>query len=202
MDQTETETRAFYLTTAELTPDVTPDGDPSHADSASGGAYLEILPDTRRSHDDKLVPGVNIQGESGKAAVLHYPIEFSTPGRYFVWVRAYSTNSEDNGIHVGLDGDWPETGARMQWCKGKNSWRWESRQRTKKQHCGVPGLIYLDIEEPGRHVVRFSMREDGFEFDQFLLTTDPEFARPGSALPASPTVPAEEEVVATATDCG
>ena len=30
--------------------------------------------------------------------------------------------------------------------------------------------IWLDIKEPGLHTIMFSMREDGFEFDKFLLT--------------------------------
>ena len=140
--------------------------------------YLKLLPDTRASHDDKLIKGENFSNEPGKLAILSYPIEFENPGRYYVWVSAYSQNSEDNGIHVGLDGEWPESGQRMQWCKGKNTWRWDSMQRTEKVHCGVPGQIYLDIKEPGTHTVQFSMREDGFAMDQFLLTTDANFQRP------------------------
>ncbi|GAK98027.1 hypothetical protein JCM19294_1649 [Nonlabens tegetincola] len=99
-------------------------------------------------------------------------MRFNNPGRYYVWVRAYSTGSEDNGIHVGLDGEWPEYGKRMQWCKGKNKWTWESKQRTKEEHCGVPHQIYLDIEKAGTHDIQFSMREDGFKFDKFILTKD------------------------------
>jgi hypothetical protein len=105
-------------------------------------------------------------------------VYFHTPGRYYVWVRAYSTGSEDNGLHVGLNGTWPASGQRLQWCEGKNSWRWESKQRTQKQHCGEPHKIYLDIEEPGVHVVSFSMREDGFEFDKWFATTDRGMERP------------------------
>jgi isocitrate dehydrogenase len=44
--QTSTDVRKFYLTHSTLTPDVKPDGDPNHVGGASGGAYLEILPDT------------------------------------------------------------------------------------------------------------------------------------------------------------
>lgn len=148
------------------------DPDPSHAATASGGAYLEALPDTRVTHDDKLIRGENFSNEAGKMAVIGYPIRFNTPGRYYVWVRAYSTGSEDNGIHVGLNGEWPASGRRMQWCKGKNAWTWESKQRTKEEHCGIPELIYLDIPSAGTHTVMFSMREDGFEFDAFVLSQD------------------------------
>ena len=54
--QTISDKRAFYLTTSKSAPDVTPDGDPPHVAGASGGAYLEVLPDTRRTHGDKLSP--------------------------------------------------------------------------------------------------------------------------------------------------
>lgn len=183
--QTASKPRAFYLTHSKLTPEVYPDGDPSHVAGASGGAYVEILPDTRRTHGDKLIRGTNFQPEAGKMAVLHYKVHVNTPGRYYVWVRAHSTGSEDNGLHVGIDGTWPESGQRLQWCQGKQKWRWESKQRTESQHCGEPYKIYLDIEKAGEHVIQFSMREDGFEFDKWLMTTDREFARPGDGGPAT-----------------
>lgn len=182
--QTLTEVRAFHLTHAEKTPDISPDGDPPHVAGASGGAYLEILPDTRRSHSDKLIPNTNFSPDAGRLAVLDYKVHIQTPGRYYVWVRAYSTNSEDNGLHVGLNGQWPEQGQRMQWCEGKNTWRWDSRQRTQAEHCGEPHKIYLDIDQPGEHTIHFSMREDGFEFDKWLMTTDRDFPRPDDQGPA------------------
>ena len=183
--QTETQVRQWYVTSAGQTPGVSPDGAGSHADSASGGAYVEVLPDTRRNHSDKLVSGQNFSNEPGKMAVLVYPVRFNTPGRYYVWVCAYSTGSEDNGLHVGINGDWPESGRRLQWCEGKNSWWWESKQRTDAEHCGEPYKIYLDIEQPGLHTIEFSMREDGFEFDKWLMTTDRELARPEGPGPAA-----------------
>ncbi len=183
--QTSADVRAFHLTHADLTPDVTPDGDPNHVAGASGGAYLEILPDTRRSHADKLIRNENFSPEAGKMAVLHYKVNVETPGRYYVWVRAHSTGPEDNGLHVGIDGTWPESGQRLQWCEGKNTWRWDSKQRTDKQHCGEPHKIFLDITEAGGHTIHFSMREDGFEFDKWLMTTDRDFPRPEDVGPAT-----------------
>ena len=179
------DTRAFYLTTSDEVPQFDPDGDPSHVGGASNGAYLEILPDSRRNHDEKLKPGINFSNEPGKAAVVSYQVNVTNPGRYYVWVRAYSTNGEDNGLHVGIDGTWPESGQRLQWCKGKNQWWWESKQRTKEVHCGVPYKIYLDIDQPGIHTIHFSMREDGFEFDKWLMTRDRDFQRPDDEGPVS-----------------
>lgn len=184
-EQTHRDRRAFYLVTSDSKPNIEPDGDPPHVAGASGGAYLEILPDTRRSHADKLIKQENFSPEPGKMAVLTYNVQISTAGRYYVWVRAYSTGSEDNGLHVGIDGDWPSSGQRLQWCEGKHTWRWESKQRTEKQHCGEPYKIFLDIDRPGLHKIHFSMREDGFEFDKWLMTTDRNFARPNDVGPSS-----------------
>lgn len=177
--------RRWHIVAQGESPGITPDGDPDHIEGASGGAYLEALPDTRRTHDDELISGENFSNEPGVLAVLHYRVHFTSPGRYYVWVRAYSTGSEDNGIHVGLNGEWPASGRRMQWCKGKNSWHWASAQRTKEQHCGEPGKIWIDVESTGIHDIQFSIREDGFEFDKFLLTKVRHVELPASALQLS-----------------
>ncbi len=162
--------RKWYVRSSKQELEVLPDPDSSHWQLASGGAYVEILPDTRTNHDEKLIRGENFINEPGKIGILHYDVVFKQTGRYYVWVRAYSTGSEDNGIHVGVDGEWPASGQRMQWCDGKHQWTWESKQRTQEVHCGEPRLIYLDINQPGHHTISFSMREDGFEFDQWMMS--------------------------------
>lgn len=147
----------------------------SHTSTASGSSYVKILPDTRVTHDDKLIHSENFSNVAGEMSILHYKVNIPKAGKYYVWARAYSSGSEDNGIHVGLNGDWPVSGQRMQWCEGKNKWTWESKQRTANVHCGEPYLIYLEIDKPGEHEITFSMREDGFEFDAFILATDKDY---------------------------
>ncbi len=164
--------RQWYRTSKNEQASAGRDEDGPHCYGASNNAYIEILPDTRVTHNDKLVLGENFSDEPGKLAVVHYKVKFKTPGKYYVWVRAFSTGSEDNGIHVGLNGEWPENGKRMQWCDGKHKWTWASKQRTKTQHCGVPKQIFLNITKKGVHDIQFSMREDGFEMDKFILTND------------------------------
>jgi len=168
--QTADSVRRWYVFTEKTTPSVLPDGDESHAASASGKAYVEILPDTRRTHSDSLMRGQNFSDKAGDVAVLTYKIWFADTGKYYVWVRAYSTGSEDNGLHVGIDNQWVESGKRLQWCNGKNAWTWESKQRTQKNHCGEPERIFLQVDKEGWHTIHFSMREDGFEFDKFVLS--------------------------------
>lgn len=177
--QTQTDKREWHVFSKGVWPKSEGDPDKPHCVNASKNAYLELLPDTRATHGDKLVAGENFSDKAGEAGILHYKIQIDNPGRYYVWVRAFSTGTEDNGIHVGIDGTWPESGKRMQWCEGKNSWHWESKQRTEANHCGEPYLIYLDIDKAGIHEITFSMREDGFEFDKFILTTNRDYVPEG-----------------------
>ncbi|MDH3650144.1 MAG: hypothetical protein OEQ53_10700 [Saprospiraceae bacterium] len=167
--QTLNQIRSWYIMDPYYETGMMHDPDSNHFASASGQAYLEILPDTRTNLDEELIAGENFSNEPGILAVLHYEVYFHTPGRYFVWVRAYSTGSEDNGIHVGLDGEWVESGQRMQWCEGKDQWTWASKQRIETVHCGVQQQIFLDIPSTGIHTISFSMREDGFEFDKWVM---------------------------------
>lgn len=172
--QSRTERRGWQLVTATQTPAVTPDGDPPHVAGASGGAYLELLPDTRRTHYEPIIVRESFSNLGGEMAVLSYRVRFTTPGRYYVWVRAYSTGGEDNGLHAGLDGTWPESGLRWQ-TTHKHAWAWDSRQRTDAVPRGEPHKLYLDVPAAGEHTVHFSMREDGFEFDRWIMTTDRAF---------------------------
>lgn len=177
--QTKSDERAWHVTSSKQAPDIAPDGDPAHPDGASGGAYIEVLPDTRRSAADKLINGENFMNKGGEMAVLSYPIQISTPGRYYVWVRAYSTNSEDNGLHFGLDGGWPESGARWQTVK-KDGWHWDCKQRTDDVPTGVPMQLWLDIDKAGDHELLMSMREDGSEVDQIILARLHDFLPAGT----------------------
>ena len=182
--QSLTEVRAWHLVSPDSRERPGPDPDPAHLVGASGGAYLEALPDTRATHGETLVSGENFSNEPGRIAILSYRVHFNTPGKYFVWVRTYSTGTEDNGIHVGLNGTWPESGQRWQ-TVAKDQWHWDCRQRTGDVHAGVPLRLFLEIPEAGEHTIQFSMREDGFEFDKWLMTTDRDFARPEDAGPAT-----------------
>jgi hypothetical protein len=180
--QTLTDKRSWHITSSERVPGLEPDADPAHVAGASSGAYLEILPDTRATHDDKLIDGDNFGKKPGVMAVAHYKVWIRTPGRYYVWVRSFSTGTEDNGVHVGLDGRWPESGQRWQTVQ-KQQWAWDCKQRTEQVHIGVPMQLFLDIGRAGEHEILFSMREDGFEMDKFVLARDKEF-RPEGQGPA------------------
>ncbi len=179
--QSKSDKRKWYvLNGSGSTP--TPDPDPDHSNGASDGGYLEILPDTRVTHGDPLINGENFSNTAGQLAIINYKVKFTTPGKYFVWVRAHSMGSEDNGVHVGIDGTWPASGQRMQWCAGKNQWTWESKQRTAANHCGEAQKIFINVPSAGVHTISFSMREDGFEMDKFVLSKT--YTKPSGNGPA------------------
>ncbi|MEW4924357.1 DUF5060 domain-containing protein [Algibacter sp. 2305UL17-15] len=148
----------------------------NQTNTASNNSYIEAYPDSRVTHQHDLIQGENFFPVPGMGGMVGYKVNIKKPGKYRVWVKAFSTGSEDNGLHVGLDGQWPESGQRIQLCEGKHKWTWTSAQRVPENHCGIPKTIYLDIEEAGAHIITFSMREDGFKFDTFILTSDLEYA--------------------------
>ncbi|MGB5942947.1 MAG: DUF5060 domain-containing protein [Leeuwenhoekiella sp.] len=162
--------RDWYIRSKESTDNLPTADSTDHTRTASNTAYIESLPDTRVTHDDDLIEGENFFPVAGVGGIVSYKVNVTNPGKYYIWGRAYSSGPEDNGIHVGIDGKWPEDGARMQWCDGKNEWTWSSAQRVPDNHCGTPKTIYLNIDKPGEHIISFSMREDGFELDKWIMT--------------------------------
>jgi hypothetical protein len=49
--------------------------------TASAKSYIAVLPDTRVTHDDKLIAGENFSNEPGKMAVVSYKVKFKNPGK-------------------------------------------------------------------------------------------------------------------------
>ncbi|WP_016956525.1 hypothetical protein [Catenovulum agarivorans] len=167
------------------------DSDLPHYDDASGGAYIELLPDTRANHHETLVRGENFAEFGGEVAVLSYPVLFETPGTYYIWARAFSTGSEDNGVHFGLNNQWPESSARLQLCDGKDLWTWSSARRVPDNHCGTPNTVSIEVPSAGVHNLMLSMREDGFELDKIILTQDKSFVPQGTAIQPTVSTPSE-----------
>ena len=61
----------------------------------------------------------------------------------------------------------------------EEKWAWDCKQRTEQVHIGVPMQLFLDIEKAGEHEIMFSLREDGFEMDKFVLASNKEFKPEG-----------------------
>ena len=163
-----------WVVTDASTPAIEDDPDGNHSDTASGGVYLELLPDIRVTHEDPFGPPTAYWA-AGAGPELSYTVDFPEAGRYYVHGRAYSTGTEDNGVHVGLNSQWPLSGRKMQFCTaGLRAWAWRSSQRDAggMGSCGIEKTVYLDIPTEGEHTVTFSGREDGFELDRVALIKD------------------------------
>lgn len=160
--QTKAESRMWHLVTSNYQSGIGPDNDPAHLENASENAYLELLPDGRQKDEDGINSKNSICGEGGQKAILSYFVKFDTVGKYFVWVRAFAVDGDDNTLHAGVDNSWPESGKKITF--GGQSWKWTNKQRTTNER------IYITIDSPGIHEVQFSMREDGCEIDRILLT--------------------------------
>lgn len=156
--------------TGQLAPELDPD--PNHSDTASGGVYFELLPDTRVTHEDPIVGG--FWGPPGVGPQMTWSINVPEPGRYYIHARAYSTGTEDNGIHIGFNGGWPISGRTLQICSaGKRAWAWSSNKRDSGgASCGISHTSFLDFENAGPHTINVSAREDGFELDKLTLIKD------------------------------
>lgn len=138
------------------------DDDPA----ASGGRYLEVLPDERG--EDGEGPA-SPRDRSG--AALRCAIRVTTPGTYHVFVRGKCRGGESNGVHLGLNGELAGRGpgaSNISGFRPKEAWNWETRR--KHGHEGTAVLVLT----PGTHVLNIWSRDDGFRLDKIVLSLLPE----------------------------
>ncbi len=159
----------WYLYSDSVTPDVTEDPDGSHISGASDSSYMEVLPDNRVTGEDSGVDA--LWPTAGTGPSIDYTFNIPETGRYMVYVRSYSTGTEDNSVHAGINGSWPIDARTLQVpCGPKRAWIWGNKKRTEDNHCGDPDFpVYLDVAVSGVNTISFSAREDGFELDSFFL---------------------------------
>lgn len=177
--------RRWYLNSAQHTPAAKPDGDPVNVDGAGGGAYMEVLPDTFVTDNDRAIDGINLGLLPGSVAVLCYKVNFSQPGRYYVWTRMRSDDEEDNTLNAGLNDEWPASAKCLQFQKHTKAWQWGGIIRDPRGPSFPRRTAWLDVPTAGVHTVMYSMREDGCCFDRFILTTNKDFAKPEGVGPAA-----------------
>ena len=170
-DQELTRNRKWYITSEKKQKKIKPDPDKKHLEGVSSGAYIEVLPETFTPKTPDQVHNVNFAKMPGQLAIVKYKVNFKASGVFYVWVRGYCSSTNDNSVHVGVDDKWPNNGRALYFCEGQNSWTWSSVIRKNSDNCSDDSeRAYLTIDKPGEHIIKFSMREDGFEFDKFVLT--------------------------------
>lgn len=171
--QSKNDKRAWYINSPQHHPQVWPDHDTASYADASGVAYIEALPDLFHTEEDPIINGENL-GSDGNVAVVHYKVFFKEAGRYYIWTRLRSNDEEDNTTQAGINGIWPASAKILQSPVNKKKWIWKNDNRISRNPWKI-GRAYLDISFAGIHDVQFGMREDGEEFDKFILTADSSF---------------------------
>lgn len=155
--------RAWYLITTETAPDLVDPDDNSHAKTAHGGAYLEFLPDLFAFENDPNDDGFGFASDPFEGAEVGFFVNLEATGRYYVWVRGYTTGGKDNTLFVGIDGTWPASVDILQFPSNAHAWVWSSNQRNSGGKLyGIPLTIYLDVETSGEHIIAFAIGRGRF----------------------------------------
>ena len=135
------------------------------------GSALQSLPNTGSQVDT---------GYTTTTAELQYQVQFPAAGTYHVWLRGYAANSNDNAVHVGLNGAAVTTSDRMS-LPTFGAWAWfKSTMDGPVATLAIPGA--------GVHTINVWMREDGLYIDRLLLTTNTTFTPTGNGPAESPRV--------------
>lgn len=132
-----------------------------------GEGYITTRPDTDRQF---------ITDVTATSPELHYTINFTTTGTYYVWLRRYAPNGAGDSVYLGLDGasNTVLTGltARM--------WDWANTGTQSNP-------VTVEITQPGLHTLHLWQREDGIRLDRIVLTTASEYTPTGDGPPESQT---------------
>jgi glycosidase len=131
---------------------------------ASGSGYMEALPNTGTTIDASW---------TASSPELQYTINFTNPGTYYVWVRAYAIVNTDAMFHAGVDGV-SDTAARMV-LNHLDAWSWTGSVLNST----TPAKI--TVATSGAHTFSLWMRDDGIRLDKIILTTNPNYSPEATA---------------------
>lgn len=123
----------------------------------AGGSFVRAEPELKSGVGDPY---------SAYSPSLEYAINFSTPGRYYVWVRAFANDTGANSLHLGWNGSEISTGHNLSW-SDIGVWTWTRRVES--------GTAQVTVEAAGAYTLNVWMREDGARLDRIILTTDPNY---------------------------
>jgi hypothetical protein len=124
--------------------------EPDYQAGYSGGGALRALPENGTLHD------------AGSGPRLDYHVNFQSTGTYYVWIRGYATDQDQNSVHVGVDGTSYRTGEGIT-IKSYHNWTWSNQTEADTR-------ATIDILDAGIHTVNIWMHKNGFRVDKILLT--------------------------------
>ncbi len=101
---------------------------------------------------------VNVETTSPE---LQYGINFSSAAPHFIWARASVQNTQEDSVHVGINGSLA-LASPMTFSVFSN-WSW----------CGI--YVSVDVTNAGTGTLSFWMREDGARIDRIAVSTNASF---------------------------
>lgn len=107
----------------------------------------------------------------GNSAELTYEIQVDTPGTYYVWVKGFAADGNADSLHLGLDGQYLNSSDAITGFSSGGSWSKNTMDSSTAS---------IEITEAGRHQINLWVREDGFQADKIILTTDSNFVPSGN----------------------
>lgn len=129
--------------------------------TAGDTAYMQALPNGGPG------AGANFQSISPH---LSYKVNFSTPGTYYLWLKAIGPDSSSDSVHYGLDGSGVSSDYNDSAQLSHNTvFTWLSQR-------GDRSKPYIVVPSAGLHTIDIWLREDGAKLDRLLLTTDINYA--------------------------
>lgn len=130
--------------------------EPDYQAGFASGAALRALPDNGTEYID-----------TNFAPRLDYNVDFDLPGTYYVWIRGYSMDENDDSVHLGVDGTAYGSADRITF-NARNTWVWSGRSFDNS-------AATIDIPSAGIHTVNIWMCKDGLRVDKIVLSLNPAY---------------------------
>ena len=122
----------------------------------SGSGYMEALPNDGTTRTADL---------AATSPELQFPVEFATPGTYYLWLRGQAAGGGGLTVQAALDGS-PATAMTL----GRaGSWHWTRRLLNSS----APAT--LSVGSSGPHTLHVWMRDSGIKLDKVILTLNPNY---------------------------
>jgi hypothetical protein len=124
-----------------------------------GSGYMQALPNSGMTYDT---------GYTTTSPELQFQVVLPVTGTYYIWLRGYGGNSNDDSLHAGIDGQGSSSADRITGCGWSGAgWIW-----CNSTSDGPRATLYGTW---GLHTINLWMREDGFRVDRLLLAADSGF---------------------------
>jgi WD40 repeat protein len=135
--------------------------------TASGKLRIQNFPDLSNEKIG-VITEYAVTDPRRDVAKLDYRVNFTTPGKYYVWVRGQSSDHYGNSLHVGINGKATTTADNIE-CLGEvNTWIWDNDTKDDER-------ATIEIKEAGPVTINIWPREDGIQIDKLILTLDEAF---------------------------